>query len=238
MEITPDQTVFWTWAGLELNATIVFSWVVMAVLVLISWIATRRLRTREPGRLQLALELIVETIRDQIRDAAHQDPKPYIPFIGTLFLFIATSTLLGAIPGFTPPTASLSTTSALAACVFVAVPIYGIAQRGLVGYLRHYVQPTPFMLPFQVISEFSRTLALAMRLFGNIMSGTLIVGILISLIPFLFPAVMEAFGLLIGFIQAYVFAVLSLVYIASAARSHREVMENGNDDANGTRDED
>ncbi len=119
-------------------------------------------------------------------------------------------------PGYHPPTGSLSTTTALAVCVFVAVPLYGIAERGLLGYLKNYVQPTPFMLPFNIIGELSRTLALAIRLYGNAMSGAVIVGILISVAPFVFPIVMRLLGLLTGLIQAYIFAVLAMVYIASA----------------------
>jgi F-type H+-transporting ATPase subunit a len=137
-------------------------------------------------------------------------------FIGTLFIFIAVSNLLGVIPGFRPPTGSLSTTAALAICVFFAVPVFGIASRGLGGYLKQYLQPTPFMLPFNIIGEFSRTLALAVRLFGNVMSGTMLVAILLAIIPFVFPIIMQAFGMLTGFIQAYIFAVLAMVYIASA----------------------
>ena len=223
MELSPDRNVLLRWGALEINETMVVTWGVMALLVGLSLLATARM-TPGPSasRWQLSLEILVEEIRAQIRGAAQEDPGPFLPFIGTLFLFIAASSLVGTIPGVTAPTASLSTTVALAATVFVAVPAYGIARSGVVGYLRHYVRPTPFMLPFHVVSELSRTLALAVRLFGNIMSGTLIVGILLTVVPFVFPVVMEAFGLLIGFIQAYVFAVLSLVYIVSASRSHRE----------------
>lgn len=223
MELSPDRNVLLRWGALEINETLVVTWGVMALLVGLSLLATARM-TPGPSasRWQLSLEILVEEIRAQIRGAAQEDPGPFLPFIGTLFLFIVASSLVGTIPGVTAPTASLSTTVALAATVFVAVPAYGIARSGVVGYLRHYVRPTPFMLPFHVVSELSRTLALAVRLFGNIMSGTLIVGILLTVVPFVFPVVMEAFGLLIGFIQAYVFAVLSLVYIVSASRSHRE----------------
>jgi F-type H+-transporting ATPase subunit a len=222
MQISPDQTVYWQWGAFTLNATIVFTWVVMAILVITAALVTRRLRTgARVSRWQLFVEIVVIQIRRQIRDAAQEDPDLYLPFIGTLFLFIAFSSLLSIVPGVSAPTASLNTAAALAVTVFFAVPVYGIARSGAGAYLRHFVQPTPFMLPFHLISELSRTLALAVRLFGNIMSGSLIVAILITVAPFLFPALLEAFGLLIGFIQAYVFAVLSLVYIASATRSHR-----------------
>lgn len=223
MEITPDQIIFWSQGPFVVNATLVFSWVVMALLVVTAWSVSRRLSSDpRPGRLQNLLEALVEAIRRQIREASQGEPDRYLPFIGTLFLFIVTSNVLAVVPGFFPPTASLSTTAALAACVFFAVPIFGVAERGLGGYLRHYLQPTPLMLPFHLIGELSRTLALAVRLFGNIASGALIVAVLLSVAPLLFPILMNLLGLLIGVIQAYVFAILALIYIASGTRAQRE----------------
>ena len=217
MEISPDNIVLLQWGGITLNATIVFTWVVMAFLVVVSWLVTRNLSVNPKiSRWQSLLEIIVEGIANQIREVSQQEAKQYIGFIGTLFLFIAVSNTLTIIPGYQPPTGSLSTTTALALCVFVAVPLFGIMKRGAIGYLRNYIQPTPFMLPFNIIGEFSRTLALAVRLFGNIMSGTMLVAILLSLVPLFFPIVMQALGLVFGLIQAYVFAMLAMVYIASA----------------------
>lgn len=222
MELTPDQVVYWQWGFVSINATLVFTWLTMAMMVAGSWLVTRSLETGpEIGRGQAVLEIVVMQIREQIDDAVPEDPDRYLPFVGTLFLFIAFSTLLGSIPGVHVVAASLSTASALAICVFVAVPLFGIAREGVGTYLRHYVQPSVFMAPFHVIGELSRTLALAVRLFGNLMSGKVIVAILLTVAPFVFPALLEAFGLLIGMIQAYVFAVLALVYIASGARSAR-----------------
>lgn len=221
MAISPDQIVLWSWGPLRLSATIVYTWAVMAVLVLGSHLATRRLSTTPHiSRRQNLLEVVVTGMRDQIREVSQQEPGRYLPFVGTLFTFIATSNVLAVVPGFTPPTASLSTTVALALCVLVAVPLYGIAERGVIGYLEVYVRPTVFMLPFNLIGELSRTLALAIRLYGNVMSGTVIVAILLSIVPFFFPIVMQVLGLLTGLIQAYIFAVLAMVYIASAARAH------------------
>jgi F-type H+-transporting ATPase subunit a len=221
MEISPDQIVLWRLGPVHLNATIVFTWLVMALLVGVSHLVTRNLATGEElPRWQNLLEVLVTGMRDQIRDVTRTEPGRYLPFVGTLFLFIAASNLLAVVPGFEPPTGSLSTTTALALCVLVAVPLYAIAERGVVGYLRGYVRPTPFMLPFNVIGEISRTVALAVRLYGNVMSGTVIVAILISVVPFFFPIVMQLLGLLTGLIQAYIFAVLAMVYIASAARPH------------------
>ncbi len=223
MELTPDQIVYWQWGAVRITATLVSSWVVMAILVAASWLATRRVTLGPaPSRWQSFLEAVVEALREQIRGASGQDPAPYLPFVGTLFLYIATANLLSAVPGLAPPTASLATTAALAACVFFAVPIYGVARLGLRRYLARYLQPTPFMLPFNVLGELSRTAALAIRLFGNMASGTLIVAVLLAVAPLFFPVIMELLGLLIGFIQAYVFAMLALIYIASAARVQEE----------------
>ena len=220
MEITPDAWILYEWRGLELNATIAFTWVVMAVLVLGSWAVTARLSEGETvSRWQVLLEVVVSSIRNQIAEVGTQEPGRYLPFIGTLFLFIATSNLLTIVPGYHPPTGSLSTTAALAICVLIAVPLFSIAQRGVVEYLRNYIRPTPLMLPFNIISEASRTLALAVRLYGNVMSGTVIAGILISVAPFFFPVLLQLLGLLTGLVQAYIFAILAMVYIASASRA-------------------
>ena len=223
MEISPDGWSMYEWHGLRLNATIVFTWVVMALLVLLSWIITSRLSEGETvSRWQVMLEVVVTTIRDQIDEVGAKDPARYLPFIGTLFLFIATANLLTIVPGYQPPTGSLSTTAALAICVLIAVPLFSITRRGLGGYLKSYLQPSPFMLPFNLIGELSRTIALAVRLYGNVMSGTVIVGILISVAPFFFPILMQLLGLLTGLIQAYIFAILAMVYIASASRAQRK----------------
>jgi F-type H+-transporting ATPase subunit a len=221
MSISPDEIVLWRWGVITLNATILFTWAVMALLVLGSWMVTRNLTAATKlSRWQNLLEVLVSTIRRQIREVGQQEPEPYLAFIGTLFVFIAVCNLLAIIPGYLPPTGSLSTTAALAICVFVAVPLYGVAQQGLMAYLKNYLQPTIFMLPFNIIGEFSRTLALAVRLYGNIMSGTVIAAILLSVAPLFFPIVMQALGLLTGLIQAYIFAVLAMVYITSATRAH------------------
>lgn len=221
MHITPDQIVLWEWGPLHLNATIAFTWLVMALLAVGARLITLRLTSAaEMSRWQNLLEVVVTGMRDQIRAVSQHDPGKFLPLIGTLFLFIAVSNLLAVVPGYRPPTGSLSTTTALAICVFTAVPLYGIAERGLVGYLKKYVRPTVFMLPFNVIGELSRTVALAVRLYGNIMSWTIIVAILVGISPFIFPIVMELLGMLTGLIQAYIFAVLSMVYIASAMGAH------------------
>ncbi len=224
MEITPDLLVYWRWGPITVNATLVWTWVVMVLLVATSWALSRGLKTDGTmTRGQNLLEGVVWLILEQIRDVmGGQRPEPVLPFVGTLFLFIFVANLLSIIPGYHAPTSSLSTTAALAITVFVAVPVFGIRSHGLRGYFRQYAQPSLFVLPFTLLGELSRTLALAIRLFGNMMSGAVIVALLLSLAPLFFPAIMQAFGLLIGAIQAYIFAMLALVYIASATRVHDE----------------
>jgi len=222
MEISPDSIIYWQSGPFTLNATIVFTWIVMALMAVGSWLVTRNLSSgTELSRGQTALEVIVSMIQDQIEEVSQQDPRRYMLFIGSLFLFIATSNLLSIVPGYHPPTGSLSTTAALAICVFLAVPIFGISQQGLGNYLRQYLKPSPIMLPFNLIGEVSRTLALAVRLFGNVMSGSMLVAILLTIVPLIFPIVMQVLGLLTGLIQAYIFAILAMVYIASATRTQQ-----------------
>lgn len=219
MHLSPDEIVYWQHGFFKLNATIVFTWGLMLVLVVGSRVVTRRLSVdHDRSRWQNLLEILVTAIQKQIAEVGVKHPERYVGFLGTLFLFVASASLCTVIPGFEPPTGSLSTTVALALCVFVAVPLFGVEERGLGGYLKSYVEPTFIMLPFNLISEVSRTLALAVRLFGNMMSGAMIVGILLTITPFVFPAVMTVLGLLTGMVQAYIFSILAAVYIAAATR--------------------
>ncbi len=219
MRLSPDAIIYWQYGFLKLNATIVFTWGLMFLLAAGSMLVTRRLsKGLTRTRWQNLLEIVVTGIEQQIEDVGLEHPKKYLGFLGTLFLFVAAASLCTVIPGYETPTGSLSTTAALALCVFVAVPLFGIEERGLGGYLKSYVEPTVIMLPFNIISELSRTLALAVRLFGNMMSGAMIVAILLSITPFIFPIVMMALGLLTGMVQAYIFSILAAVYIAAATR--------------------
>ena len=179
----------------------------MLVLVLGSKLITRKLSTElQRSRWQNLLEIIVTGIEKQIEEVGLKQPQKYLGFLGTLFLFVAMASLFTIVPGYEPPTGSLSTTAALAICVFVAVPMFGIEEQGLGDYLASYTKPTIIMLPFNIISEISRTLALAVRLFGNMMSGTMIIAILLTITPFIFPIVMTVLGLLTGMVQAYIFS--------------------------------
>ena len=222
MRLSPDEMIFWQHGVLKLNATIVFTWSLMLFLAIGSKLVTRNLSTGlERSRWQSLLEIIVTGIEKQIEDVGLKHPEKYIGFIGTLFLFVALASLCTVIPGYEPPTGSLSTTAALALCVLVAVPFFGIEEQGLGGYLKSYLEPTIIMLPFNIISELSRTLALAVRLFGNMMSGTMILAILLTITPFIFPIAMSVLGLLTGMVQAYIFSILAAVYIAAATQTRK-----------------
>ena len=224
VELSPDEVVLWQYGFVSLNETIVFTWLVMALLILFGWIFTRHLSVEPPlSRSQNLFETLITYMQSQIREIAQMNPDRYLPFSGTLFLFISVANLLDIVPGYRTPTSSLSTTAALAICVFFAVPIYGIAQSGIVGYLKHYAEPTVLMLPFHVIGEFSRTLALAVRLFGNMMSETILIAILLTIAPLFLPVLLQLLGLLIGQVQAYIFAVLATVYIISASSNEEEI---------------
>jgi F-type H+-transporting ATPase subunit a len=220
MRLSPDEIIFWQQGFFKLNATIVFTWALMFVLAVGAKLITRNLTTAHTrSRWQNLLEIVVTLIAKQIEEVGLPHPKKYLGFLGTLFLFVAAASLCTVIPGYEPPTGSLSTTVALALCVMVAVPLFGIAEQGVGNYLKSYVEPTFIMLPFNIISEISRTLALAVRLFGNMMSGAMIIGILLSITPFIFPVVMTALGLLTGMVQAYIFFILATVYIAAATHT-------------------
>jgi F-type H+-transporting ATPase subunit a len=214
--------ILWQRGFLKLNGTIVFTWGLMLVLAVGSKLVTRKLSTdQNRSRWQNLLEIVVTGIEKQIEDVGLPHPEKYLGFLGTLFLFLATASVCTILPGYDPPTGSLSTTVALALCVFVAVPLFGIADQGVRGYLKSYVEPTVIMLPFNIISELSRTLALAVRLFGNMMSGAMIIAILLTITPFIFPIVMTLLGLLTGMVQAYIFSILAAVYIAAATRTRK-----------------
>jgi F-type H+-transporting ATPase subunit a len=228
MRLSPDEIILWQHGYLKINATLAFTWALMVALAVGSQLITRRLTSEhQRSRWQNLLEIIVTGITKQIEEIGLSNPRLYLGFLGTLFLFVAAASLCTVIPGFEPPTGSLSTTAALALCVFVAVPLFGIQDQGMGGYLKSYITPTVIMLPFNIISELSRTLALAVRLFGNMMSGAMILAILVTITPFIFPIVMTSLGLLTGMVQAYIFSILAAVYIAAATHTRKPKPENG-----------
>lgn len=217
MTISPDNIIFVSFGPVAINATIAYTWMVMLFLTTTAWLITRRMTTAiKPSHWQMLLESLVVTTNEQIESISHSDPLPLLPFVGTLFVFILSANLLTVIPGYQPPTGSLSTTTALAIAVFIAVPVFGIHREGSKRFLKRYIEPTPLMLPFNIMGDISRTVALAVRLYGNVMSGTVIAAILLTLAPFVFPILMQLLGLVTGAIQAWIFAILATVYIASA----------------------
>lgn len=199
---------------IAITRTVVTTWVIMAGLTLLSWASLRR-ATVKPGFVQAALEILVETISTQIGDIIKKDAAPYLPLIGTFFIFILCSNLISIIPGMKPPTARLETTAALSGIVFFSVHYFGIRARGLKGYLAHYIKPNPLLLPLNIIEEVTRVFALMVRLFGNVMSHELILAIIVFLAGLFVPIPFILLGIMIGIIQAYIFAVLSTVFIGA-----------------------
>ncbi|MEK6796777.1 MAG: F0F1 ATP synthase subunit A [Spirochaetota bacterium] len=227
MTINPDKIIMFRAGAIAVNATIVYTWVVMAVLIGFSILVTRKLSLGPNiSKRQHVLESVVSLIQDQIKGITGREHVPYFPYVATLFLFILVSNVLHYVPHFHAPTGSLSTTAALACTVFAAVPFFGIRERGFFDYLQYYLEPVFVMLPLNILTEFTRTVALSIRLFGNIMSEGLIAAILLLIAPFFVPVLMHLLGLLIGIVQAYIFFILATVFIGSAATVHTERGQN------------
>lgn len=204
----------------EITATICYSLVLSALLIALAMVI-RTLMSRRLSGWQVAAEFLMEHLEAIMADMSGGDPRPYTPLVLTLAIFIGAANLLGLLPGLRAPTADLSTTAALAVVVFWAVPFYGIRARGVRGYLRHYLRPSPLLLPVEVITEFSRTLALAVRLFGNVMSEELVIAVLLSIAGLLMPVPMMLLAVLTGVVQAYIFSVLTMVYLSAAVRAEK-----------------
>lgn len=202
----------------EVTATVLYTLVASGVIIGLALLARWGLH-RGPSGWAIAMEFLIEHMEGVMRDMFGRDARPFVPLVVTLALFVGVASLLGLVPGMKSPTADFSTTAALAVVVFLAVPIYGIRTKGLKGYLHHYMEPSPFLLPLEIISEFSRTIALAVRLFGNIVSEDLIIAVLLSLAGFLVPVPMMMLAVLTAVVQAYIFAVLTAVYLSAAVRS-------------------
>ncbi|MBN2810127.1 MAG: F0F1 ATP synthase subunit A [Deltaproteobacteria bacterium] len=217
MKFSPDQYILLDWGWGRLNATLLFTWIIILLLAGGSWLLTRHLSSSlKISAGQNLLEVLVQGMVDHIEEISQRPARRLLPLVGTLFLFILTSNILGLVPFFQPPTGSLSTTCAFALLVFIAVPAYGLTTRSLKSYLGQYLSPTLLMLPFNLLGEITRTFALAVRLYGNVMSGTVFGMVLLLITPIFVPVLMQALSLLTGVIQAYIFALLALVYIAAA----------------------
>jgi F-type H+-transporting ATPase subunit a len=195
--------------------SVVTSACVTAFLALGSFLVTRRMRVR-PGRLQATVEAVVGAMEDQIRATTRRDPAPFLPLIGTLFLYLLVANSLEIVPLLHSPTARLETVLALGSIVFVSVHVYGIRSQGLLGYLKHFFRPNPLLAPINILSEVTRTFSLMMRLLGNIMSHGLVLAVVLSIAGLLVPVPLMAFGLLVAIVQAYIFSILAAVYVGAA----------------------
>lgn len=200
---------------LIITTPVVVTWAIMAAMTAASLLLTRKLSVM-PSRVQTALELLVGTLDAEIRATMQTDPAPYRSLIGTLFLFVFVANWSSLIPGVEPPTAHLETDAALALLVLTATLVSGVRTRGIRGYLATFAEPAWVMIPLNVVEQVTRTFSLVVRLFGNVMSGVFVVGIVLSLAGLLVPVPLMALDLLTGAVQAYIFAVLAMVFIGAA----------------------
>ncbi len=205
-----------SWNDFYINVTIFNSWLVIAIITLVSWLTTRNLSTqKQVSKWQTALEALVLWLQQEANETSGSRTNQYLGMAMGLFCFILVCNLLTFIPWFRPPTASISTTMALAAIVFLAIPYFSIKNAGIKGYLKKFIDPIPLMLPMNVFSEFFSVFAMGLRLFGNMLSGVMFASILSAFVPFVAPLTMQTLGLLTGSIQAYIFALLAVVYSSS-----------------------
>jgi F-type H+-transporting ATPase subunit a len=214
--LAPD--ILFHFGPVPISRPVVTTWAIMAVLTGVSWLGLRRARI-QPGTLQTVLEIVVETIAKQVTDIIRRDPWPYLPLLGTLFVFLVFANLSAIVPGMKPPTGHIETPAALAAIVFLSVHFFGIRSRGLGEYARHYTKPSVMLLPLNVLSEITRTFSLMVRLFGNMMSHEFVIAIVVFLAGLFLPIPFMLLGILIGIIQAYIFTVLAAVFIGAAVGS-------------------
>ncbi|MGJ5078059.1 F0F1 ATP synthase subunit A [Bradyrhizobium sp. HKCCYLS3013] len=212
--------VVFTIEPVAVTEPVVVTWGLMAILGVGGWLATRSLSLR-PTAAQAIVETVVDVIENQVHETMRVAPAPYVPMIGTLFLFILAANWCSLIPGVEPPTAHIETDAALGLIVFVAIFYFGVRARGLVGYLKTFAEPTFIMVPLNIVETFTRTFSLIVRLFGNVMSGVFVVGIVLSLAGLLVPIPLMALDLLTGAVQAYIFTVLAMVFIGSALNEGR-----------------
>ncbi len=204
----------------EITLSVITTWAIMLVLALFAWLSTRKLKLF-PGSIQTIVESIVAAIDDAIVAVAPEQGRQMMPFIATLWLFLIVANLIGLIPGLHSPTRDLSVTSALACLVFFSVHWFGIKTLGLKNYLHHYLKPIPILLPFHIISEITRSVALAIRLFGNMMSLDMAALIVLLVAGFLAPIPILMLHIIEALVQAYIFGMLALVYLASSIQSQQ-----------------
>jgi len=209
------STILFHLGPVGITRPVVTTWAIMAVLTLISWFVTGRLRLH-PDRRQIVLELLVTGIMAQIDEVTRKSPRPFLPLLGTLFIFLVAANLSGVLPGVEAPTGKLETPAALALIVFVAVHYFGVRARGPFGYLASFAKPKLIMLPLNIVSEITRTFSLMVRLFGNVMSGEFVIALVVALAGLFVPVPLMALEILVGLVQAYIFTILATVFIGAA----------------------
>ena len=222
MDVSPlAPDILFQLGPVPISRAVVTTWAIMAVLTLVSWLGTRRASIHAGGG-QAVLEIVVETLEKQIKDVIRRDPWPYLPLLGTLFIFLAVANLSAVIPGAKPPTAHIETPAALALIVFLSVHYFGFRSLGAADYLRRYIKPNPMLLPLNLLAEVTRTFSLMIRLFGNIMSHEFVLAIVVFLAGLLLPIPFMLLGIMIGIIQAYIFTILAAVFIGAAVSGEAE----------------
>jgi F-type H+-transporting ATPase subunit a len=206
---------------IAITRPLVTTWVIMLVLIAACWGITRRLQVRPDGR-QAVLEIVVTGIAQQIEDVIRKDPRPFLPLLGTLFIFVVTANLSGLLPGVQAPTSKLETPAALALIVFFSVHYFGVRARGLRGYLASFAEPKLIMLPLNIVSQLTRTFSLMVRLFGNVMSGEFVIALVVALAGLFVPIPLMVLEILVGIVQAYIFTVLATIFVGAAVGSIKE----------------
>jgi F-type H+-transporting ATPase subunit a len=216
MQASPlTSTILFHLGPVPITQPVVMTWAIMLVLTITSWLVMRHLRLR-PDRRQAVLELVVTGIMGQIEDVIRKDSRPYLPLLGTLFIFLVSANLSGVLPGDEAPTSKLETPAALALIVFFSVHFFGMRARGLFGYLASFAEPKLIMLPLNIVSEVTRTFSLMVRLFGNVMSGEFVIALVVTLGGLFVPIPLMVLEILVGIVQAYIFTVLATVFIGAA----------------------
>ena len=213
-----EERVYLDLGGLQLGVSVMTTWGIMALLALLAWLITRNLQLT-PSPVQALAESIVTMIENAVLEVAPDHGRQIMPFIATIWLFLIVANLASLIPHIHSPTNDLSVTSALAILVFLSVHWFGIKTQGVKNYLRHYLEPSPILLPFHIISEFTRTLALAIRLFGNMMSLETAAMLVLLVAGFLAPIPILMLHIIEALVQAYIFGMLALIYLAGAIQS-------------------
>ncbi|MCB2106198.1 MAG: F0F1 ATP synthase subunit A [Rhodobacteraceae bacterium] len=209
------SAVVFTIGPLAVTRPVLTTWAIIAVLSMISWFGTRRPGNTASG-MRVVLEAIITSISGQIESIIRRDPRPYLPLLGTLFIFLVAANLSGILPGVEAPTSKIETPAALAIIVFFSVHLLGIRARGLLGYLARFTKPKLIMLPLNIVSELTRTFSMMIRLFGNVMSGEFIIAMIVSLAGLFVPIPLMALEILVGIVQAYIFTILTAVFIGAA----------------------